>query len=141
MSSSSIRAEIRQVKKELDTYEDRKKNLEKIKKKLGGDFDNNVSVAQRHNNCLTVSLYDGVSGGSLKIKRLCGEIDDVKEKAVWNDKNLSSAEDSVDREISRCRSEISRLEAEISSLQARLQAALEAEAQARLEALASLMGL
>ena len=75
------------------------------------------------------------------MSRLCGEIDDEKEKAVWNDRNLSSADDSMEREISRCRTEISRLESELSSLQAQLQAALEAEAQARREALASMLGL
>lgn len=140
MSSSSIRAQISQVQRTLETYKDRKSTLEKIQRKLNGDFDDNVSTAQRYNSSLTASLYEGLSGGNLKVSRLCGEIDDVKEKPVWSDRNLSSADDNMDREISRCRSEISRLEAELSSLQAQLQAALEAEAKARLEALASLLG-
>lgn len=141
MSSSSIRAQIDQVKRKLETYEERKKALEKIRKKLGGDFDNNVSAAQRHNSSLTSALYNGLSGGSLGVSRLCGEIDDEREKAVWSDRSLSSADDSMEREISRCQSEISRLESELTSLQAQLQAALEAEAQARREALASMLGL
>ena len=140
MSSSSIRAEIGRVRKTLNTYEDRKKNLEKIKKKLGGDFDNNISAAQRHNSSLTFGLYDGLSGGSLGIRNLCGKIDDAKEKAVWNDKNLSAADDNVGLEINRCRFEISQLEAELSSLQAQLQAVLETEAQERMETPSSLMG-
>lgn len=141
MSSSSIRAQINQVKRKLETYEDRKKALEKIRKKLGSDFDNNVSAAQRHNSNLTAALYNGLSGGSLEVSRLCGEIDDEREKTVWSDRSLSTADDSMEREISRCRTEISRLESELSSLQAQLQAALEAEDQARREALASMMGL
>lgn len=140
MSSSSIRAQISQVQRALETYKDRKLTLEKIQKKLNDDFDNNVSAARRHNSNLAANLYDGLSGGSLGVNRLCREIDDVKEKPVWSDRNLSYADDSLDREISRCRSEISQLETELSSLQAQLQAALDAEDKARLEALASMLG-
>lgn len=140
MSSSSIRAQIRQVQRTLEIYKDRKSNMEKTQKKLNSKFDDNVSTAQQYNSSLTANLYEGLSGRSLRVSRLCEEIDDVKEKPVWNDRNLSSADDYMDREISRCRSEISRLEAELSSLQAQLQAALETEAKARLEELASLLG-
>jgi len=130
MSSATIRARISALKKRRDEYGRRQSAIQKIQKVLNQQFDDDVLQAQRQNDLLTGCLERGLKGDSLTISYLCEQIDNVKEKQVWRDSNLSRACADVDDEERRCASEISRLNSEISSLQTQLAAALQAEAAA-----------
>lgn len=134
MSSAAIRASISALKKKRDEYVRRQNAVQKVQKVLNGQFDDDVSRARQQNEQITGNLERGLKGGSLMISRLCGQIDAVKEKQVWNDADLSGVCTDVDGEERRCAAEISRLDAEISNLQGQLAAALRVEAEAATEA-------
>lgn len=129
MSSDTIRARISTLKKEREEYVRRRSAIQKVQKVLNGQFDDDVSNARKQNEKITGCLESGLRGSSLSVSQLCGQIDGVKEKPVWNDTNLSDASEDIDAEERRCSSEISRLDAEISSLQTQLAAAIRAEAE------------
>lgn len=134
-SSSSIRATINKKKDQRKNLKNRKDDLERIRMRLNGEFDDDVSAARKHNAETVAYLSGGLSGTSLSVSTMVCDIESMKEQAVWSDRKLSSAEQSINQEISRCQTEIGNLDAEINRLEAEYRAAKERERRAALAAL------
>lgn len=116
-------------RKELDTYKNRKRQLEKIHNDLNRDFDNNISESVKNNERSGNSLGAGVQGDVHTINTVRSNIDQLKEKYIWNDANMSDTSYNISNEISRCQTEIDRLENEIRILDRQIEAAREAESE------------
>lgn len=116
-------------RKELDTYKNRKRQLEKIHNDLNRDFDNNILESVKNNERSGNSLGAGVQGDVHTINTVRSNIDQLKEKYIWNDANMSDTSYNISNEISRCKTEIDRLENEIRILDRQIEAAREAESE------------
>ena len=134
-SSSTISATINKKKEQRKALKSRKDDLERIRKRLNGEFDDDVSAARKHNQKTVEYLSSGLSGTSLSVGTTVCDIESMKEQAVWSERELSSAEQNISQEISRCQTEISDLDAEINRLEAEYKAAKERELRAALAAL------
>lgn len=128
-SLSMLLSRKREKKKELDIYRQRKSKLKKVERNINNSFDDNVSEAINHNERSGSELIMGIQGDISNIKTLSFEIDELKERYIWNDSNLSDALSNVSREISRCETEIMRLEDEIDSLNRQIESARETETE------------
>ena len=128
-SLSMLLSRKREKKKELDIYRQRKSKLKKVERNINNSFDDNVSEAINHNERSGSELIMGIQGDISNIKTLSFEIDELKEKYIWNDSNLSDVLSNVSREISRCETEIMRLEDEIDSLNRQIESARETETE------------
>lgn len=128
-SLSMLLSRKREKKKELDIYRQRKSKLKKVERNINNSFDDNVSEAINHNERSGSELIMGIQGDISNIKTLSFEIDELKERYIWNDSNLSDVLSNVSREISRCETEIMRLEDEIDSLNRQIESARETETE------------
>lgn len=128
-SLSMLLSRKREKKKELDIYRQRKSKLKKVERNINNSFDDNVSEAINHNERSGSELIMGIQGDISNIKTLSFEIDELKERYIWNDSNLSDVLSNVSREISRCETEIMRLEDEMDSLNRQIESARETETE------------
>lgn len=128
-SLSMLLSKKSEKKKELDIYRQRKSKLKKVERNINNSFDDNVSEAINHNERSGSELIMGIQGDISNIKTLSFEIDELKERYIWNDSNLSDVLSNVSREISRCETEIMRLEDEIDNLNRQIESARETETE------------
>lgn len=134
-SSSSIRTTINKKKNQRKVLKERKADLTRIRTRLNEEFDDDVSTARKYSEKTAEYLSGGLSGSSLSVASIVCDIEAVRERAVWSERRLSSAEQSIEQEISRCQTEISNLDAQIARLEAEYEAAKERERRAALAAL------
>lgn len=134
-SSSSIRTTINKKKNQRKVLKERKADLTRIRTRLDEEFDDDVSTARKYSEKTAEYLSGGLSGSSLSVASIVCDIEAVRERAVWSERRLSSAEQSIGQEISRCQTEISNLDAQIARLEAEYEAAKERERRAALAAL------
>ncbi len=133
--SGSIRTMLNKKKNQRKVLKERKEDLTRIRKRLNEEFDDDVSTARKYSEKTADYLSGGLSGSSLSVASIVCDIEAVRERAVWSERKLSSAEQSIGQEISRCQTEISNLDAEIARLEAEYEAAKERERRAALAAL------
>lgn len=140
-SSSWLKTQRSGKVSERDTLVKRKKGVEAIIRKIGTDFDNNVTNI---NNMITYcsSLYS--SGLKGRKKSISSDIVSEKEKYDNNDTKINSSKTNLQNELNRCQTRIDTLNSEISSLDSQIRTAEHDEEQARKKAreeyLASLKG-
>ena len=117
----------REKQKELKTYKSRKSKLEDIKQDFEKDFDGHISDAKTFNEKTESNILSGLKGEELTIKDLCFNINNEKEKDLYQDSNMYDISTNISSEINRCTAEIERLENEIRRLEQQIEAARNAE--------------
>lgn len=134
-SVSVLQRKVNDCKKKIKTWKERKAALEKVRRRLERDFDDNVSDVRKQCERLLSGLNSGLRGEGLRGMALNDSVEWNKEPQTWQDARLGSAESSLSTEISRCKGEIDSLEEQLRILERQLREAKEAERRARLEAL------
>lgn len=124
---SYLLARRREKQRELKTYKSRKSKLQDIKRNVENDFDGIISDAINFNERTGSNILLGLQGEELSIRSLCFDIDEEKEKSIYNDGKMYDVSSNINSEISRCTSEIERLESEIRRLDRQIEAARDAE--------------
>lgn len=124
---SSLLARRREKQRELKTYRSRKSKLQEIKNDVNNGFDSIIADAINFNERSGSNILLGLQGERLDVRNICYDIDNNKEKSVYNDSKMYDVSLNIDSEIKRCTSEIERLEAEIRRLDRMIESAREAD--------------
>ena len=140
-SSSWLKTQRSGKVSERDTLVRRKNGGDTIIRKIGTDFDNDVTNI---NNMITYCSSYYSSGLKGRKKSISSDIDSEKEKYDSYDTKINSSKTNLQNESNRCQTRIDILNSEISSLDSQIRTAEYNEEQARKKAweeyLASLKG-
>ena len=140
-SSSWLKTQRSGKVSERDTLVRRKNVVDTIIRKIGTDFDNDVTNI---NNMITYCSSYYSSGLKGRKKSISSDIDSEKEKYDSYDTKINSSKTNLQNESNRCQTRIDILNSEISSLDSQIRTAEYNEEQARKKAweeyLASLKG-
>lgn len=140
-SSSWLKTQRSGKVSERDTLVRRKNGVDTIIRKIGTDFDNDVT---NFNNMITYCSSYYSSGLKGRKKSISSDIDSEKEKYDSYDTKINSSKTNLQNESNRCQTRIDILNSEISSLDSQIRTAEYNEEQARKKAweeyLASLKG-
>lgn len=127
-SSSWLKTQRSGKVSERDTLVERKSSVDTIIRKIGTDFDNNVTNI---NNMVTYCSSYYSSGLMGRKKSISSDIDSEKEKYDNNDTKINSSKTNLQNESNRCQTMIDTLNSEISSLDSQIRTAEYNEEQAR----------
>lgn len=129
-SSAELKKRKKKKEEEKKTYENRKKEVDKIIKKIESDFPSPIGKINSKIEECSSSYSAGLKGAKAGI---ASDIRDEWEKSASADSFISASSANLSNESARCQRKIADLKAEIDSLEREIKAAEERERREREE--------